>query len=87
MYCHLLLTTVLFYVLGVSLPLFYVLMGEMMDQLNLNNSSQYDKAVKELCFAFLSIGCVNLLSGFLQVTTSCLLYVPTAAVVMFVLMM
>ena len=59
----------------------------MMDQLNLNNSSQYDKAVKELCFAFLSIGCVNLLSGFLQVTTSCLLYVPTAAVVMFVLMM
>ena len=53
--------------IGMSLPFFYVLMGEMLDQLNVNDSGQYNAVVRTLCFAFLTIGCINLVSGFLQV--------------------
>jgi hypothetical protein len=53
---------------GMSLPFFYVLMGEMGDQLNVTDTQQYDRAMKTLCFAFVTIGCINLLSGFLQVS-------------------
>ena len=52
-----------------SLPFFYVLMGEMGDQLNVTDTQQYDRAMKTLCFAFLTIGCINLVSGFFQVGT------------------
>lgn len=52
---------------GVALPFFYVLMGEMIDQLNVDNSEEYESATRTLCFSFLTIGCITLLSGFLQV--------------------
>jgi hypothetical protein len=52
---------------GISLPLFYVLLGEMIDQLNVGDAKGYARATRPLCLSFLSIGCITLVSGFLQV--------------------
>eukprot|EP01031_Cornospumella_fuschlensis_P050362 gene50362-61615_t len=53
-------------VTGVSIPLFNVLFGRIIDKLN-TNPNGFTDAIDTLCLSFLVVACANLFSGFLQV--------------------
>ncbi|RYG70372.1 hypothetical protein EON64_00320 [archaeon] len=56
-------------VTGVSIPLFNVLFGRIIDELN-KNPNGFTEAINRLCLSFLVVACANLFSGFLQVYPS-----------------
>jgi hypothetical protein len=51
---------------GISLPAVNILMGEMIDSLN-SNPDAFSSRIGTLCVAFVVIGIINVISGFLQV--------------------
>ena len=50
--------------LGVSLPIFNVLFGQMLDKLNSPGAS-FQSVVNELCLVFVYIGIANVFTGYL----------------------
>lgn len=60
------LKIIIYYHQGMSLPIFNILIGSMLNELN-NNPNNFTDAISSLCIAFVVVGCINLLSGFLQV--------------------
>ena len=53
-------------VTGISLPIFNVLMGEMLDTLN-DSPDSFEKAIAKICIIFVILAAINVFSGFLQV--------------------
>jgi hypothetical protein len=56
-------------VTGISLPIFNVLMGEMLNKLN-DSPDSFEKSVAKLCIIFVILAVINVVSGFLQVSRS-----------------
>lgn len=54
-------------VTGVSIPLFNVLFGRILDALN-NDPNAFDKAISKLCISFVVIAIANFFTGLLQVS-------------------
>ena len=51
---------------GVSIPIFNVLFGQILDKLN-GDPQQFADAIAQLCIDFVIVACANLVSGYLQV--------------------
>lgn len=52
---------------GVSLPIFNILFGQMLDALNKKGVDGYQDAVNQVCISFVVVACANVLSGVMQV--------------------
>ena len=52
---------------GVSLPIFNVLFGQMLDSLNKKGVDGYQDAVNQVCVSFVIVACANVVSGVMQV--------------------
>jgi ATP-binding cassette, subfamily B (MDR/TAP), member 1 len=57
-------------VTGVSIPVFNVLFGKILDKLN-GDPHSFANAISQLCIDFVVVACANLLSGYLQVGFLC----------------
>src|SRR4051812_28074540 len=60
-------------VTGVSIPFFNVLFGKILDQLNGSTSSQFDSKINTIVFSFVTVACINLLTGYCQVNVTALI--------------
>lgn len=54
-------------VTGVSIPLFNVLFGQILDKLN-GSGSDFTEKVNMICIAFVAVAGANIFSGFFQVS-------------------
>ena len=52
---------------GISLPVFNILFGQMLDALNKKGVDGYQDAVNQVCISFVVVACANVLSGVMQV--------------------
>ena len=56
-------------VTGVSLPIFNILFGQMLDSLNKKGVSGYQDAVNQVCISFVIVAAANVVAGAMQVTS------------------
>ncbi len=53
-------------VTGISLPIFNVMLGKMLNELN-DSPYSFENAIAKICIIFVILAAINLFSGFLQV--------------------
>jgi hypothetical protein len=56
-------------VTGLTMPAFNVLFGRMLNKLNDTSGDGFAAAIEELCYYFIVLAGINVVSGFLQVST------------------